>query len=98
MKLRAVEFDGSNHRRVITETGVNIGMFYLDVDGSYYYESREGGGYFGAHTLRDIANLLDEINVPYDEQVKEYFRKERQNEEKDYLVDEFTGIPYPKEK
>ena len=73
MKLRAVEFDGSNHRRVITETGVNIGMFYLDVDGSYYYESREGGGYFGAHTLRDIANLLDEINVPYDEQVKEYF-------------------------
>ena len=98
MKLRAVEFDGSNHKRVLTETGVNIGMLYLDVDGSYYYEPREGGGYFGANNLRDIANLLDEINAPFDRVVKEFFDKEREKEygEADFLVDEFTGVVYPK--
>lgn len=96
MKLRVVEFDGSNHKRVLTETGVNIGVFYLDVDGSYYYDPATGG-LFSSYNLKNIAALLDEINAPYEKQVKEFFEKEREKVQEDFIVDEFTGIIYPKE-
>lgn len=70
MKLKAVEFDGSNHRRVVTKTNKDIGLLYLDVDGYYYYEPNDGGGTFASNHLRDIADLLDKINKPFDERVK----------------------------
>jgi hypothetical protein len=124
MKLKVIEFDGGNHRKVVTDTGVEVGIFYLDASGFYYWE-HSGYGYFASNTLREIADLLDEINKPYNKQVEEYFEKPQifckdnvttciyfnegkcekepdecrsQSTNSDFLVDEFTGIIYPKEK
>lgn len=94
MNYKIVEFDGSSHRKVLTETGKEIGIFFLDVSGFYYWE-QTCSGYFEAHTLRDITALLDEINKPYKKHLDEFFKKE-QEKEKDYIIDEYTGITYPK--
>lgn len=96
MKLKAVEFDGSNHRKVVTETGKEIGLFYLDCDGSYYFES--GLGMHSSYNLRQIADLLDEINKPFEQETIEFFKNiENKEEITDFTIDEFTGIIYPKE-
>lgn len=94
MNYKIVEFDGSSHRKVLTETGVEIGLFYLDPSGFYCYEPTRSGVY-PAYVLRDIAALLDEINKPYKKHLDEFFKKE-QEKEKDYIIDEYTGITYPK--
>lgn len=70
MKLEAKEFDGSSHRRLITETKKDIGLLYLGIDGHYYYEPHNDLGFWSASRLRDVADFLDKINKPFDELVK----------------------------
>ena len=41
---------------------------YRDVDGFYYYHPPVSGSY-SAHTLREIAEKLDEMNKPWAEQL-----------------------------
>jgi hypothetical protein len=71
MKLVIQEMEGSRHKKVVTDTGVKLGLFYLDISGFYYFDPYEDRGLFAAHSLRDIANLLDEINEPYNKQINE---------------------------
>lgn len=42
---------------------------YQDVDGFYYYDPPMNGSY-AAHTLREIAAKLDELNKPWSEQIE----------------------------
>jgi len=42
---------------------------YQEVDGYYYY-APPGPGSYSAHTLRDIANRLDELNEPWDDLIE----------------------------
>jgi hypothetical protein len=70
MKLEAKEFDGSSHRRLITETKKDIGLLYLGVDGYRYYEPNNDLGVWTSASLREVADFLDEINKPFDELVK----------------------------
>ena len=44
-------------------------------DGYLYYWPRSGGA-LSAYDLRSIANKLDELNKPWDDQVQEYFADE----------------------
>lgn len=66
---------------VFWENGKRLGYFRLDVDGYYYFEELPNGGYWSAHSLRYIADKLDEINKPYDDEVNQYFNNLKQNGE-----------------
>ncbi len=80
MKLEKVE----NGYRVLTDTNKQIGYFILDIDGSYYLRFEELAGYWNAHSLREIATLLDEVNKPFDDEVREYFDKEKEKQNNCY--------------
>ena len=61
-----------------------IAYFVRDVDGYFYYinENERGqGGTMASYTLREIADLLDELNKPWDNQIAEYFKNEKNNED-----------------
>jgi len=63
--------------RLLTSNGKYIGFFELDVDGYYYFWNEDyNTGSWSSNSLRIIADKLDEINKPYDDSVKEYFKKE----------------------
>jgi hypothetical protein len=44
-----------------------------DVDGYYYFWPSEGGGYFSEFVLRTIADHLEELNKPWDNEINQYF-------------------------
>lgn len=54
-----------------------------DVDGYYYFWPAEGGGYFNEFTLRVIADHLEELNKPWDDEINKYFDEIDKNEPKD---------------
>lgn len=63
---------------VFTDNGIEIGSFQLDIDGFYYfYDNSELTGCWGAWELRKIADLLDEVNKPYNDELNEYFKNEK---------------------
>ena len=41
-------------------------------DGFFYFEPK-GTGVLSAHSLRMIADLLDQINAPWEREIEEYF-------------------------
>lgn len=60
---------------VLTDSGKTLGNFQLDIDGFYYfYEDSQLTGCWGAWELRRIADLLDEVNKPYRDELSEYFK------------------------
>jgi hypothetical protein len=48
----------------------------MDVDG-YYYFWPSNDGCWPSHIMRSIANKLDEINKKWNDEVTEYFDKEK---------------------
>lgn len=62
--------------KVKTETDKHLGSFQLDSDGSYYfYITEELEGCWTSQSLREIAEKLDEVNKPFDDEVNKYFAK-----------------------
>jgi hypothetical protein len=52
-----------------------IGYFIMDVDGYYYFDYvTVQNGLWTSYSLRMVADLLEEMNKPYDDKVKEYFK------------------------
>ncbi len=63
---------------VYYENGVHIGEFYMEIDGYWVFEQKhENSGYWNAHVLRGIADKLDELNAPYEDEVIKYFESKR---------------------
>lgn len=62
-------------RLIINNNNKDIGLVFRDVDGYYYWwpENMDWSGSWPSHVLRDIADLLDELNKPWDDELKEYF-------------------------
>lgn len=59
---------------VLSNNDIVVGSFQLDSDGSYYfYHTDDIAGCWSAHSLKEIAELLDEVNKPFDKQVEDYF-------------------------
>jgi hypothetical protein len=54
-----------------------LGIFALDVDGSYYFWDRSDLGSWSSYSLRLIADELDKVNKPFDDSVKAYFEAEK---------------------
>lgn len=65
---------------VLTDSNKVLGSFQLDIDGFYYfYEDSQLTGCWGAWELRKIADLLDEVNKPYNDELNKYFKNEKEN-------------------
>lgn len=57
--------------------GPNLGDFVALEDGFYYYfMNRDNNGGFTAHNLREIADAMDKINAPWEQQINEYFEEQ----------------------
>lgn len=52
---------------------VNIGDVYQEVDGYFVFVPGGRGGAWSAHELKMVAEFLDELNEPWDTEVREYF-------------------------
>ena len=60
---------------------IELGEAIMDVDGYFYFwYNKELTGFTQAWVLRAIADLLDEINKPWDEKINEYFEAEKARE------------------
>lgn len=53
--------------------GVTIGQAVCEEHGFWVFYPKDGGGYYEAHTLIQIAALLDRLNAPYNAHLKDYF-------------------------
>jgi len=54
-----------------TKTGVDVGVLVMDADGYYYYwPNLQNKGSWSSWMLRDVANILEEINKPWDDIVQ----------------------------
>jgi hypothetical protein len=53
-----------------------IGYLIMDIDGYYYFDyTTQANGFWTSHSLRMIADLLDEVNKSHDDNINEYFSK-----------------------
>ena len=67
---------------VFADNNKEVGSFQLDSDGSYYFWiNDEASGCWTAQNLKEIAELLDEVNKSFDKEVDEYFDLLRRNKE-----------------
>jgi len=72
--------------------GVVICKVWNDVDGYYKVDTSSfGGGFIESHHLRMIADKLDELNAPYEAQLKAYF--DSQPKETDQSVQD-NSLPF----
>jgi hypothetical protein len=56
------------------ENGVIVGDVMMKEDGYYdWWPELSDGGCLAAHFLRGIADLLDELNAPWDRNIDAYF-------------------------
>lgn len=53
-----------------------LGYAVLDDDGFYYFLNNSIEGYWSEHDLRYVADRIEELNGPYNQQLKEYFANE----------------------
>ena len=68
---------------IVGDDGHAIGRAIMDVDGYFYYLEYPNLGVSSAHTLRVIADILDELNKSYDDHLTEYFKTQQApNEQK----------------
>lgn len=63
---------------------------YQEVDGLYVYEPRIGGGCLYAHHLREIADMLDELNGPWQKEIARYELENRAVQGLEYG----EGVPF----
>jgi len=68
-----------NGRLIFVPNGKDIGSVYQEVDG-YYVFWPDGVGFWESHMLREIADLLDAMNEPWDTEVRNYFEQMKENE------------------
>ena len=72
--LRAEEINKSNYRVLFGDR--LLGHFIMDIDGYYYFDYvTSPNGLWTSYSLRMVADLLEEMNKPYEDNIKEYFKK-----------------------
>lgn len=64
----------------IADMAHDRGDFVRDVDGFWYYWPTHNTGHYSAHILREIADELDRINKPWDEEITAFFEEEERQE------------------
>ena len=67
--------DGRNYQMHWNDS-IQIGKAVIDVDGYYYFlPNVNGGGLWQAHVLKKIAEVLDNLNKEWNDQVEKYFQE-----------------------
>ena len=73
-KLTIEEIDKTNHKVLFGDR--LLGYFIMDIDGYYYFDYVTApNGLWTSYSLRMVADLLEEINKPHEDKIKEYFKK-----------------------
>lgn len=55
------------------DNGVKLGEIIMSEDGYYVFFPELREGFWEAYVLRQIADKVDEMNKPWDDQVKQFF-------------------------
>ncbi len=58
---------------IIADNKVCIGQAVCEESGFWVFYPNDKPGYYEAHTLIQIAALLDRLNAPFEKQLKDYF-------------------------
>lgn len=69
-ELSIIRLEGND---LFYENGVKLGQILAKEDGFYDFWPELNGGYWEAHVLRAIADKLDEMNKPWQEEIDNYF-------------------------
>ena len=73
-KKLTTELINDHHHKVLFGERL-IGYFIMDVDGYYYFDYvTTPNGLWTSYSLRMVADLLEEMNRPHEENIKEYFK------------------------
>lgn len=60
---------------LVTKNDFEVAKAIRDIDGFYYlYVDPKSGGLWNEYSLRQIADILRELNQPYEEHINEYFK------------------------
>ena len=65
-----IRLDGSN---LYYSNGVKLGEVVMDVDGFYYFWPELRGGHWDQSVLRQISDLLEEKNKPWQDKIDKDF-------------------------
>jgi hypothetical protein len=68
------DIEGSSKKELYFEDRVHIGNVYQEVDGFYVFDPKREGGVWQAHSLREIADILDNLNKPWEEHIENFFK------------------------
>lgn len=55
-----------------------MGDLVVGVDGFYVYWPARSDGYWDSHTMRKIADKIDELDKPWQDNINEYFEQHRE--------------------
>jgi len=61
---------------VLTPNDHLVGELIMDVDGYFYFWQNHSDGCWSSHIMRSIANKLDDINKPWNDEINDFFSKE----------------------
>lgn len=61
---------------VLTPNDHLVGELIMDVDGYFYFWPNRSDGLWSSHIMRSIANKLDDINKPWNDEINDFFSKE----------------------
>ena len=61
---------------VLTPNDHLVGELIMDVDGYFYFWQNRSDGCWSSHIMRSIANKLDDINKPWNDEINDFFSKE----------------------
>lgn len=64
---------------VYYENGARLGEILREVDGYFYFFPEPMGGFWQSHGMREIADKMDEMNKPWDQEIDLYFRNNPAN-------------------
>lgn len=60
-----------------------MGYAYIEIDGFYgYVFPEDNGGFWEAHTLKAIADKLDDLNKGWNDKINKYFENESKKSKK----------------
>ena len=75
MKLKLKKLNLSY--KVFTETDIYLGTFQMDCDGFYYFwKDKDLHGAETSYSLRLIADKLDEVNKPFQDEINKDLKQD----------------------
>ena len=77
----SLEKVGPAEYKVLYENGIQIGEFLMKEDGYFDFWPKLGGGYWPSYLLRELANQFDILNQPIEDEIQNYFNKQKEVEE-----------------